>query len=73
MAQLFTKGRLDAGADFVNESLIGTMFECRIEGLGQVGLRPAILPSIAGWARKTGYNTIFVDDRDPLAHGFMVS
>jgi proline racemase len=73
MAQLHAKGRLAAGADFVNESPIGTMFDCRIEGLAQVGDRPAIRPSIAGWARKTGYNTIFVDDRDPLAHGFMLA
>ena len=73
MAQLFAKGRLAAGAGFVHESLIGTMFDCRIEGLAQVGDRAAILPSIAGWARKTGYNTIIVDDRDPLAHGFTLS
>ena len=73
MAQLFAKGRLAAGADFVHESLIGTMFDCRIESLAEVGGRAAILPSVAGWARKTGYNTIFVDDRDPLAHGFTLS
>ena len=73
MAQLFAKGRLAVGADFVHESLIGTMFDCRIEGLAEVGGRAAILPSVAGWARKTGYNTIFVDDRDPLAHGFTLS
>ena len=29
-------------------------------------------PSIAGWARQHGINTIFVDDRDPFAHGFQV-
>ena len=34
--------------------------------------KPAIIPSIAGWARMTGYNTIFIDDRDPFAHGFVV-
>ena len=28
------------------------------------------MPSIDGWARMTGYNTIFIDDRDPFAHGF---
>ncbi len=30
------------------------------------------VPSVAGWARITGHNTIFVDDRDPFAHGFQV-
>ena len=34
--------------------------------------RDAIIPSIAGWARMTGYNTIFIDERDPFAHGFVV-
>ncbi|TIW43785.1 MAG: hypothetical protein E5V72_16895, partial [Mesorhizobium sp.] len=29
-------------------------------------------PSIGGWARMTGLNTIFIDDRDPFAHGFIV-
>ena len=35
--------------------------------------RKAIVPSIAGWARMTGLNTIFIDDRDPFAHGFSVA
>jgi len=30
------------------------------------------VPSIEGWARITGFNTIFIDDRDPYAHGFQV-
>jgi 4-hydroxyproline epimerase len=32
----------------------------------------AIIPSIEGWARITGYNTITIDDDDPYAHGFQV-
>ncbi|WP_312887442.1 proline racemase family protein [Rhizobium esperanzae] len=31
-----------------------------------------IKPSVGGWARIIGHNTIFVDDRDPLAHGFQI-
>jgi proline racemase len=72
MAQLVAKGRLAVGQEFVNESLIGTLFDCRVEGTAEVGGRPAILPSVAGWARVTGHNTIYVDDRDPLAHGFQI-
>ncbi|MBP1678669.1 MAG: 4-hydroxyproline epimerase, partial [Bacteroidetes bacterium] len=33
---------------------------------------PAIVPSIEGWARITGFNTIFIDDEDPYRHGFQV-
>ena len=61
------------GERFIHESIIGTMFDCRVEGAARVGDHDAILPSVAGWARITGHNTIFVDDRDPLAHGFLLT
>lgn len=73
MAQLAGKGRLKPGDDFVHESIIGSLFNGRVEAQAQVGGRPAIIPSIGGWARMTGYNTIFIDDRDPFAHGFVVT
>ncbi len=73
MAQLAAKGRLQVGQDFVHESVIGTMFDCRVEGAARVGNHAAILPSVAGWARVIGHNTIYVDDRDPLAHGFQLT
>lgn len=73
MAQLAAKGRLQPGDDFVHESIIGSLFHGRVEGRAQVGPHPAIIPSIAGWARMTGYNTIFIDSRDPFAHGFVVT
>ncbi|MGI4765372.1 MAG: 4-hydroxyproline epimerase [Janthinobacterium lividum] len=72
MAQLVAKGRLAVGQDFVHESIIGTHFDCRVEAEASVGGFAAILPSVAGWARVTGHNTILVDDRDPLAHGFQL-
>ena len=72
MAQLATRGRLDVGDAFVHESIIGSLFEGRVERAAAVGDRPAIVPSVAGWARVTGHNTIFVDERDPYAHGFQV-
>jgi 4-hydroxyproline epimerase len=73
MAQLAAKGRLAPGDDFVHESIIGSLFEGRVEARATAGRRDGIRPSVAGWARVTGFNTIFVDDRDPYAHGFQVS
>jgi len=73
MAQLVAKGKLEVGDEFVHESIIGSLFEGRVERAASGGNKPAIMPSIAGWARVTGYNTIFVDDRDPFAHGFQVT
>lgn len=73
MAQLVAKGRLGEGDTFVHESIIGTLFDCRVESLTTVGQHQAIKPSVAGWAKVIGHNTIFVDDRDPLAHGFQLT
>jgi 4-hydroxyproline epimerase len=72
MAQLHAKGRLKAGDGFVHESIIGSLFKGRVEKETSVANKPAIVPSIGGWARQTGLNTIFIDDRDPFAHGFVV-
>jgi 4-hydroxyproline epimerase len=72
MAQLHAKGRLKAGDSFVHESIIGSLFKGRVEREVSVAGKPAIVPSIGGWARQTGLNTIFIDDRDPFAHGFIV-
>ena len=73
MAQWAARGRLKSGDAFVHESIIGSLFHGRVEAATQVGGKPAIIPSIAGWARMTGYNTIFLDDRDPYVHGFQVT
>jgi 4-hydroxyproline epimerase len=72
MAQLQAKGRLQIGETYRHESLIGTIFDGRIEAGAMVGPYDGILPSIGGWARIIGHNTIFVDHRDPLAHGFQI-
>jgi 4-hydroxyproline epimerase len=73
LAQLFGKGRLKIKETFRAESIIGTIFEGRVAGLAKVGNHDAIVPSIGGWARIIGHNTIFVDDRDPLVHGFQIT
>jgi 4-hydroxyproline epimerase len=72
MAQWAAQGRLSEGDTFVHESIIGSQFVGRIEKSTKVGPFDAIIPSIEGWARVTGLNTIFVDDDDPYVHGFLV-
>ncbi|RVA11042.1 hydroxyproline-2-epimerase, partial [Mesorhizobium sp. M7D.F.Ca.US.004.03.1.1] len=73
MAQMHARGQLAIGDEFIHESIIGTLFDCRIEGAAEVGGRQAIRPSVAGWARIIGHNTIFVDEGDPLQHGFQLT
>jgi 4-hydroxyproline epimerase len=72
MAQLAAKGKLKVGDSFVHESIIGSLFKGKVVKEAKVGNHAAIIPSIEGWARVTGYNTIFIDDRDPYKHGFVV-
>ena len=72
MAQWYTQGRLKPGQEFVHESIIGSTFTGRIEEEISVAGKPAIRPSIEGWAMVTGYNTIILDDDDPYVHGFQV-
>ena len=72
MAQLAAKGKLKVGDAFVHESIIGSLFKGRVVEAAKVGNYEAIVPSVEGWARMTGHNTIFVDERDPLRHGFVL-
>jgi len=73
MAQLFARGTLKCGDHFVHESIIGTLYNCKVESVGKIGEILCIYPSIGGWSRITGHNTIYIDDRDPFAHGFQLS
>ena len=73
MAQWFAKGKLKKGSDFIHESIIGSKFTGRVEEVTTVGDKVAIVPSIEGWARIYGYNSITIDDEDdPYAFGFQV-
>ncbi len=73
MAQWYAKGKLKKGDVFVHESIIGSTFIGRIEEETKVNGIPAIRPSIEGWARIYGHNTISIDSEDdPYAFGFQV-
>lgn len=73
MAQLHAKGKLQKGEKYIHESFIGSTFIGCIEDVTRLGEHLAIIPSIQGWAKIYGYNTIIIDDEDdPYAHGFQV-
>jgi len=73
MAQWYTKGFLKKEEEFVHESIIGSKFIGRIEEELRIAGRPAIRPSIEGWAKTYGHNTIWIDkEDDPYAYGFQV-
>jgi len=72
MAQWHAKGKLNKGDSFIHESIIGSKFIGRVEDVVDLKGIPAIIPSIQGWAKVYGYNTIKIDDDDPYAKGFQV-
>lgn len=72
MAQWHAKGKLKKGDAFIHESFIGSKFIGRVEEETDVLGTPAIIPSIQGWAKIYGQNTITIEDDDPYAHGFQV-
>lgn len=73
MAQWYAKGKLKADEIFIHESIIGSKFIGRIEEETSVDGKPAIRPSVEGWARIYGYNQINIDSEDdPYAFGFQV-
>jgi 4-hydroxyproline epimerase len=73
LAQLYAKGKLKIGEDFIHESFIGSTFVGRVEEETTINGNLAIIPSIKGWAKVYGYNTIIIDsDEDSYAHGFQV-
>ena len=73
LAQLFAKGKLKVGEEFIHESYIGSTFVGKIEEESTLGDFKAIIPSIKGWAKIYGQNTITIDtEDDPYAYGFSV-
>ena len=72
MAQWFAQDKLKVGSNFIHESIIGSTFKGTVEQETTAGLFSAIVPSIEGSARITGYNTILIDSEDPYAAGFQV-
>ncbi|PHQ30022.1 4-hydroxyproline epimerase [Leeuwenhoekiella nanhaiensis] len=72
IAQLHARGLLQPQTDFIHESFIGSKFIGRIEEVTTLGNFPAVVPSIKGWARIYGHNTMTIDTEDPYAFGFQV-
>lgn len=73
MAHWFHQNKLKQGDVFLHESIIGSVFKGKIEAITKVGDKTAIIPSIEGWAKIYGINTICIDPADdPYAQGFQV-
>lgn len=70
MAELWTRGELALGDDFVNESFIGGHFTGRLIRETTVAGLPAVVPTITGRAWVTGIGQYMLDPSDPYPTGF---
>lgn len=70
MADLYFRGELGIGTDFVHESILGTLFTGRLVEKAKVGAHDAVIPEITGRAFITGVNHLMIDNEDPLKYGF---
>lgn len=72
MAALYAKGQLPLNQDFVNESILGTLFTGKLIEETQVGDYDAVVPTIGGQAWITGIAQYVLDPTDPFPEGFTV-
>jgi proline racemase len=72
MANMWDKGELGIGEDFIHESILGTVFTGRIVEETEVAGIPAIVPEITGQAWITQYSQIVCDPSDPFQEGYTV-
>lgn len=72
VAQLYAKGRLQAGDSLTNESVIGTTFTGKVLTETTVADIPAVIPEVSGSAFITGFNQWVIDPEDPVAGGFFL-
>ena len=72
VAQLYLRGELGKDETLVNESIVGTVFKGRVLSETTVGDFNAVVPEVEGKAYICGFANWIVDERDPLAYGFLV-
>jgi proline racemase len=73
MAVLHAKGRMRVGDRYVARSIIGSTFDCRLEGETTLAGRPAVIPVISGRAWITGIHQYMLDPDDPYPAGYRLS
>lgn len=70
LALMYSKGEIEIGEEIVQESLIGSLFHCKIVDKAEVSGLDAVIPEIRGQAWVTGINCFVVDPDDPFPTGF---
>jgi proline racemase len=72
LALMHARGEIQAGETFVHESIIGSLFCCKVADTTEVAGIPAVIPEIKGSAYVTGMHTFMIDPDDPFPYGFQL-
>lgn len=72
MAVLQARGQMGVGDAFTGLSILGSAFQCRIEGLTDLAGVPAIVPSLSGRGWITEVKQLLCDPDDPWPRGYRV-
>ena len=72
MAARHALGASEVGDEIVNASITGEAFVGRLEGITSIGGREAVVTSVEGRGYVTGHHRFIIDERDPLADGFLL-
>ena len=73
LALLHARGRLGVGDRLRARSIIGSVFEGRVERETTVAGRPAVIPSVSGRTWITGRWQLTLDPSDPWPRGYRLS
>lgn len=73
LAAMHARGQIEVGQDFIHESIIGSEFRSRVEGVTPIGDYRAVIPSVAGQAWITSIGQLGLDPSDPFSHGYTLS
>ena len=73
LAVMSAKGLIGVGEDFLHESLIGSVYQARVESTTTVGGIDAVIPSVAGEAYITSMGQVGLDPVDPFPRGYLLN
>ena len=71
-AELGAALKLKIGEAFVHQSITGGQFRCRLEYQNKVGKYDAVVTTITGTAKITGFNRFVLETEDELSEGFLL-
>lgn len=71
-AQLFSKGMLQKGESFMNQSITKGVFKCTVAEVSEVAQYKAVVPEITGNAYTSSLNHFVLDERDRQPNGFLL-